>query len=435
MKSFVARIRPRTWIIAAVVIAALAGGSVYWFGFGLPAQAQEGQPTTRTVQAATQTMQKTVSSTGTLAPTVDEDVNFVATGRVTAVNVAAGATVKAGDVLATVDTLTVDADLLSAKATLASAQAKLSDAQDASTGSTSDVAQIASAQSAVAVAQASVVTAQAAVDGATLTAPVAGLVTAVNLEVGDSVTGTSSSSSGSSGSSGSGASGGSTGSGSSSGSGSATGSSGTTSSTAQFTIVGTGSWQVSVSVSASDVKSIAKGNQVELSTTDGGAFYGTVASIGLLPSTTTGAATYPVVVDVTGSPENLYDGVTVTAEIVYERRTDVLTVPSAAITTADGKSTVTKVVDGKNVTTTVTTGETSGSVTEITKGLSSGDSVVVKTFTPAGTGNSGGTGTQGGTGSQGGEGGFPGGGELPGGGTFPGGGTGGAGTQNGGNRG
>jgi macrolide-specific efflux system membrane fusion protein len=141
--------------------------------------------------------------------------------------------------------------------------------------------------------------------------------------------------------------------------------------------------------------------------------------------------------------------VSVTAAIVYERRTDVLTVPSAAITTANGKSTVTKVVDGKDVTTDVTVGETSGTVTEITKGLSSGDSVLVTVFTPgSGTGTGGATGqtgqqgqfpgggegfTGGGEGGQfpgGGEGGqFPGGGE---GGQFPGGGqTGNGGTRNG----
>jgi macrolide-specific efflux system membrane fusion protein len=127
--------------------------------------------------------------------------------------------------------------------------------------------------------------------------------------------------------------------------------------------------------------------------------------------------------------------VSVTAAIVYERRTDVLTVPSAAITTANGKSTVTKVVDGKNVTTDVTVGETSGTVTEITKGLSSGDSVLVTVFTPgSGAGTGGSTGQTGQTGQQGqfpggGEG-FTGGGE---GGQFPGGGQGGQ-TGNGGTR-
>ena len=449
MKRTLARIRPRTWIItAAVVVAVVGGGAVYWFGFALPAQASASQPTTRTVQASTQTLQKTVSATGTLAPTVSEDVSFLPSGTVTAVNVAAGATVTAGEVLATVDTASANATLLQAKADLASAQAKLSDAQDSSTGSAADVAAVAAAQAQVTSAQSSVDTAQTALDGTTLVAPVAGLVTAVNVAVGDAVTGTSGSSSTASGSTGSGssassgssgASGGSGATGATGTSGSGTGSSGSSStSTAQFTIVGTGSWEVDLTVSASDLTSIAANDQVELSTTDNDSFFGTVKSIGQLPSTTSGSAAYPVVVAVTGSPENLYDGVSVTAAIVYERRTDVLTVPSAAITTANGKSTVTKVVDGKDVTTAVTVGETSGTVTEITKGLSEGDSVLVTVFTPgAGSGSGSGSGGSGQSGQTGQQGQFPGGGEgFTGGGEggqFPGGGQGGQ-TGNGGTR-
>ncbi len=412
MKKVLARVRPRTWIIASAVLAlVVAGGAVYWFGFAAPARAATAQPVTRTVQASRQTLEKTVSATGTLSPTKTEDVDFLPSGTVTSVDVSEGATVKAGQKLATVDTVSAEATLLSAKADLASAQAKLSDAEDSSSGSDADEAAIAAAQAQVTSAQSAVDTAQKAYDGTTLTAPIAGLVTAVNVAVGDAVTG-SSSGSGGSGSGGSGSGG--------SGSGD-TGGSGSSSSTAAFTIVDTSSWKVDLTVGASDVKSIAKADQVEFSTTDGDSFFGTVSSVGLLPSTTSGAAAYPVVAAVTGSPENLYDGISVTAKIVYERRTAVLTVPSAAITTENGASTVTKVVNGKNVTTTVTVGETSGTVTEITKGLSEGDSVLVTVFTPSG-GSGGSGGSSGGT--QQGQ--FPGGGELPSGG-FPGGGSGGTG--------
>ncbi|MDY7558468.1 hypothetical protein [Cryobacterium sp. 10C3] len=134
-------------------------------------------------------------------------------------------------------------------------------------------------------------------------------------------------------------------------------------------------------------------------------------SVGILPSTTSGAVTYPVVVAVTGDPDGLYDGVAVTAKIVYERRTNVLTVPSAAVTTADGVSTV-KTLDasGTAVATTVTVGETVGNVTEILTGIAEGDEVVVVTFTP-GSGNSGSTTDR----QSGGSGGFPSGGPPSGG--------------------
>lgn len=399
LRSFLGRRRKRTWIVMGGVIFVVAAGSVYWFGFGPTAGSQTALAASTTVTASLQTLEQTVSATGTLTPTTDEDVNFVASGTVTAVSVTAGSTVTAGETLATVDTLTENANLLAAKATLASAQAQLSSAKSSSSGSSSDVAQIAADSAAVSVAAAGVTTAQTEYDGTTLVAPIAGLVTAVSLDVGDVVSGGSSS-------------GGSSASGASTSSGSTTSSS-TATSSADFTIIGTDSWDVSVSLSASDIKNIKVAQQVDLSTDENATFFGTVASIGLLPSTTTGAATYPVVVTVTGSPTDLYDGVTVTAKIIYEKRTDVLTVPSAAVTTANGVSTVQKVVNGKSVKTTVTVGETVGQLTEITKGLAAGDKVAETVFTP-GTGNTGtGTGTRGNfTGGEGGTG------TAPGGGTF-----------------
>ncbi|MDQ1576180.1 MAG: hypothetical protein QOH55_1330 [Microbacteriaceae bacterium] len=407
-------------MIAATLVVVVVGGSIYWFGFGIHAGAQSAQAATRTATASLQTMQKTVSGSGTLTPAVQDDVNFAASGTVTAVNVVAGSTVTAGQTLATLNTLTENASLTSAQAALASANAALSAAQTANDGSSAALAKVSADQAAVAVAQASVDSAQAAYNGTTLTSPIAGLVTAVNLVVGDVVTNGSTSvgtsgSSGSSGGSGAGAGGAGGGAGGASSSSSSTA---TTTTTAQFTVVGTNAWQVTVSVGATDLKNIAVKQQVQLSSDENASFFGTVASIGLLPTTTTGAATYPVVVDVTGSPTSLYDGVTVTAAIVYERRDNVLSVPTAAVTTANGVSTVNKVVNGKTVKTTVTVGETVGNLTEITKGIAEGDQVTVPTFNPAalGGGAAGGART-----GQGGAGGFPGGAGGGAGGGFPGG--------------
>jgi macrolide-specific efflux system membrane fusion protein len=75
-------------------------------------------------------------------------------------------------------------------------------------------------------------------------------------------------------------------------------------------------------------------------------------------------------------------------EIVYERRTDVLTVPAAAVTTEDGRSVVTQEgADGEQVTTEVTVGATSGNLVEITAGLAEGDEVLVTAFSPRSTGS------------------------------------------------
>lgn len=375
LKTFLTRTRPRTWVIAGVVVVALAGGGVYWFAVAAPANSATAEVAPTTVTASLETMEQTVESSGTLAAAVQEDVSFSVSGTVTAVNVQAGTVVAAGDVLATVDTLTVDSALLAAKATLASAEAKLSDSEDDSDGSDSDMAQIASNEASVTLAQTAVTEAEADVAAAVLTAPVAGLITAVTVEVGDVISG-----SGSSGSSGS------------SSAEASTGATTTTTSSAAFTIVGTDSWQVELAVGEADIADVALDDQVELALDDGTAFFGTVTEVGLLASTTSGAVTYPVTVTVTGTPEGLFDGIAVTASIVYERRTDVLTVASAAVTTTGDTTTVTTLdAEGNEVETAVTVGETVGNLTEIVDGLAEGDEVVVTVFTPAGGTNDSGT--------------------------------------------
>jgi macrolide-specific efflux system membrane fusion protein len=388
MLSLWRRTRPWVRVVAVVLLVGVAGTGVYWFGFREErAQAAVPEQTSTAVAASLSTIEQSVTASGTLTPAVQQDVSFAVTGTVTSVDVAAGDTVAAGQQLATVDTLDLNAALLQAKAELASAQASLSDAQDEADGSDASDAQVAAASAQVDVAQAAVDDAQADLAGATLTAPVAGLLTEVNLEVGDAVTG----SAGSSGSTGSSGVTGSSGAGGASGAASGTtGSTTTTTSTAQFVIVGTDAWQVSVTVAESDVALIAVGDQVEITTDDATEpVYGTVGEIGLLSTSTSGTAAYPVVVDVTGSPEGLHDGESADVAIIYERRTDVLTVPSAAVTTVDGQTVVTQEgADGGTVTTAVTVGETSGNVVEITDGLAEGDEVLVTTFTPRASGTS-----------------------------------------------
>ncbi len=72
-------------------------------------------------------MSVTVSAEGTVAAAQTDDLSFSSAGTVTAVNVKAGDTVKAGQVLATIDSAALQSAVTSAEADLASAQAKLSD--------------------------------------------------------------------------------------------------------------------------------------------------------------------------------------------------------------------------------------------------------------------------------------------------------------------
>lgn len=413
MGKLLRRTSTRTRVIAGALTLALVAGAVYWFVLRQPSTAAAApEATTQSVAASLSTVQQSVTTTATLTPSVQEEVAFAGSGTVTAVEVEAGETVTAGQALATIDTLQLDAALKSAQADLAEAQAALADSEDSSDGSAADLARISADEAQVEVARSAVTAAEEALAGATLTAPVAGLVTEVNVSVGQAVTGSTSTASGS----GSAATGSGSGSGSGAGSSGGTGGSApgatsgttTTSSGAAFVIVGTDAWEASASVGDADLPHLTVGNQVEL-TVDGleDTVFGTVATIGLLPSTSSGSASYPVTIAVTGSPEGLHDGMSADAEIIYERRTDVLTVPSAAVRTVDGESVVTQLdEDGEEVTTVVTVGATTGSLVEITSGLEEGDEVLVEVVQRSGTD----TGQQGGQDGQGGQ--VPGGGDF-----------------------
>lgn len=350
--------RPRVLVPAATAVVVLAL-AVWWFGFRERAVADTPEATTQAVAASVTTLEKSVSASGTITPTVSQDVSFAVSGTVLSVDVAEGDTVEAGQTLATVDTLQLNADLLEAKATLATAEANLSDLEDADDGSDAASAQIAAASAQVDVAKAAESDAEDAMADATLVAPVAGLVTTVDLAVGDAVTGGDAGAGG----------------------GVAGGSSGSTG-TAQFVIVGTDSWQVDVTVDDADVALIAVGDQAELAIDGADTVFGTVSEIGLLSTSSSGVAAYPVTIAVTGSPDGVHDGVSADVSIVYERRTDVLTVPSAAVRTVDGSSVVlTQDAEGNQVETPVEVGETVGDLTEITSGLSEGDQVLVTVVT------------------------------------------------------
>jgi len=429
----------RPAIVSAVLIVAVGVGLGVW----LATSSSSASPlitTTTTVQTvSTGTITQTVSASGTIEPAQQASLNFAQSGRVTAVDVTAGQVVTAGQTLATIDDTSLSASLAQAQAQLANDQAQLTTDQDAGASS----AQLASDQATIDSAENQVTTAQSNLAEATLTSTIAGTVASVDLTVGQQVTGSSSSSgSSSNSSSSSSATGTSTGSGGSSGgssfSGGASSSAGTSSSTdssssssssssstAQVVVVSTGSYIVNTTVDSTQVSQLKVGDQATItvsgSTTP---IYGTVGSISLLASTSSGVASFPVVIDVTGSPSGVYGGSSATVSITTEELQDVVVVPTTAVHYSGNDTTVTLDSGGQKVTRTVTIGAASGGDTQVTSGLSVGDKVYVTEVTfHGGLGSSTGrSGLFGGTGS----GGFGGGGfSRSGGGGFGGGGFGG----------
>jgi len=390
--------RHRAAIISVVVVVlAAAGGLAYWSTSG--SSTPTGLVVTTSVVPVTiGTIQQTVTSSGTIEPASEANLNFAVTGTVTAVNVKAGQTVTSGQVLATVDTTALSEQVSAAEAQLASANARLA-ADQASAASTT---QIDSDQAAVTSAESSLSNAQTALSDASLTSSISGTVASVNLTVGQQVTG-----------SGSGA--GASGTGSSATGSSATGS-GTGSTSAQIVVIGTNSYIVNTTVDDTEIGQITDGDQANIvptgsSTTD----YGTVASISLIGSQTSNVTTFPVVIDVTGNPAGLFAGSTAAVSIIVKQLNNVTEVPTAAISyNSSGQATVTQVVNGAHVVKSVTVGAAQSGETQITSGVTAGDKVVEQVIsfrgTPGGTGGGlfGGTGGRfGGTGGRFGGGGFP----------------------------
>ncbi|MFO6451920.1 efflux RND transporter periplasmic adaptor subunit [Aeromicrobium sp. LTX1] len=369
--------------LAAAAVAVLVASAAWYVG---RSDAEEATATTTTAEATTTTLEDTVTGSGTLAARRSSTLAFDSSGTVTKVRVEAGDTVRKGEVLATIDTSALEASLASAEAQLTAAETTAaSDGDETSAQQAANTAKVESARADVAAAE-------DALEAATLTAPFAGTVASVGYEKGDRV-------GGSSGSSGSG------------GSGGATGAS-TTDSTG-ITVITPRRFVLTASVSAADVERIEAGLQAQVTPTGATEpVFGTVQSVGRVAEVgTDGTATFPVTIALTGEQEDLYAGTSADVSIIVESRADVLTVPTAAITTEDGQAYVTKVTDGKAERTAVEIGDTAGMSTEIVKGLEEGDTVRYEQAVRRAGGGAGRGGEQGG---------FPAGGGMPPGGAMPG---------------
>jgi multidrug efflux pump subunit AcrA (membrane-fusion protein) len=415
----------RRRVLSVVAVVALVGAGLgYWLSQrGGGSASAAATVTYRSVAASLQTVRQSVSATGTIAPADEDSLNFSVSGTVTAVKVAEGDRVRKGQLLAKVDSAQARATLAQARATLADAKARLDSDTSADAGST----QLAADRTAVTAAKGQVTSAKDSLDSARLTSPIAGVVASVNLTVGQQVTGGS----------------GGTGS-------SALGSSSSDSS-AQVLVISDKSWIVNTTVDDTQVDLLAKGDQVQIvpgstsastttalpgvsangTTANGTTVYGTITSIGMIASTSSGSsgvASFPVVVAVTGSPSGLHAGASATLTLIYKQLTNVLTVPTTAVHTSGGSSYVLQSQNGKQVQTSVSIGLSSGGLTQITKGLSEGDEVLEPqlTFTRSGSNSTGSTNRGGTTRGNfgnfgGGAGNFPGGGAGFGGGNFGGG--------------
>jgi multidrug efflux pump subunit AcrA (membrane-fusion protein) len=445
------RLRQPIVVVPAAIVLVMVGG--WWLAFRPGDDAGASSSTIRQVVPVTRgPMSETVSADGTVAAAQTDDLSFSSSGTVTAVDVKAGDTVKAGQVLATIDSAALEGDVASAKADVASAEAKLSDDQDAGASD----AQITADETSLASAKDSLTSAQEALAGASLVATFDGTVASVDLTVGEHLGSTGTGGTDPTGSgTGSGNSGGNLPTGNTPGGGGGSGDD-SSSSTAQIQVVSAGRYTVELSVDTSDVSRIkvgqaatvtpsasgssrfgggrfpggfvfggnnanrtgngnapqqqANGNGAATGATGSTTANGTVTAVSRVADASSGVATYPVTITFDSTDAAFSIGTTVTGDITVNEKQDVVQVSSLAITNTNGVSTVVVAKNGTTTgpteTRTVTTGLVSGGQTEITSGLQAGESVIISITRPGaatGGGNGGGNG-------------FPGGGQFPGGG-------------------
>lgn len=359
--------------LAVVIVAALVVAGILLFKpFSASNASATGTQLTGTVQQGT--VSSTVSASGAIAEARAVDANFAVSGTIATVDVAVGSTVTAGQALGTLDTTDLAATANTDYTALVYANQDLVAAEGQPNA---QVSQINQAKQQVTQARATYNQAKANLAKATLTAPIAGLVIAVNGEVGSATGGSGANNSSSS------------------------------SSTAFVTIADVSSYVVTTNIAEADIAKVTVGQAASITfpALSGTTATAKVTSISPTATSSNSVVTYATTITLDKIPAGLRLGQTAQVAItIASSAADALYVPAAAITTANGASTV-KVVDAKTkkvIVTDVTLGVVGDQGTEIKTGLTAGETIVIGTVLPTTTGTNTGTGT----GNRGGFGGF-----------------------------
>ena len=229
-------------------------------------------------------------------------------------------------------------------------------------------AQIAADRASLAQAQQTLANLQAT--GATITSPINGTVTAVNVEVGQQVSGSSGSS----------------------------GSSAASSTTGQIEVMDLANLQIAGEASETDISKLKMDQSATISATALGSetVVGKVCQLSVVGSQISGVTSFGVTVCISGTNPALLVGMSATAAVVTDRADNAVLVPSLAVKTVGGQQVVSVLgADGKTETNVpVTVGISNGSETQIVSGLSDGATVVesLQTTTPTRGGGFGGGG-------------------------------------------
>lgn len=307
-------------VLAAILVVALAA-----FGYYRWSAAKAGSDYL-TMNVSKSTITNSIEATGTLKPVKESQMGFKNDGTITAINVNPGDKVQKGQVLAQQDPTslktalqqaqnTVDQDVISVKSSTLSYQAKARSLKQqeqlfaASSVSQSDLdtarddltkaeLDLATAKSKLANDQIKVEQASSDLEEATLAAPFDGIIGAVNGQVGQL--------------------------------------NGINSSTSTLLTVMSEDLELTAQVNEADIGQVKAGQTVEFTSTtySNRTFTGKVIRITPEAETVSNVQYYPVLISCSDPNHLLKSGMTVSAEIIISRKSNVVTVPMMAVTYA-----------------------------------------------------------------------------------------------------
>jgi RND family efflux transporter MFP subunit len=293
--------RRRTWLIvvSVVLLVVLIGGGVFIYMRRTTAS----QVRYTTIPVSVGNLTQTVSASGPLQAKAEYDMNFGTSGQVSAINVKAGQRVKAGQVLATLNTPNLQIAVQQAQLAVNNAQETYNTAVSNGDAQTTLDADYNSLQN----AQLQLQTAQNNLAEATMKAPANATVAAINGIVGQTAGGSGSSSSSSS------------------------------SSSPFMVLVDTSGFTITAAVNEADIAKVQVNQPVRFTVTayPSQTFRASVSSISMVGTTTSGVVTYPVTMAVdmsTIGTAHLYPGMTATANITTAQRIGALLVSNSAFT-------------------------------------------------------------------------------------------------------
>ena len=365
----------RRWVLVmsgALLVIALIAGLVTWSAARAPQE--QG---TETVRASRTDETTTVSVAGVLAPQQQANVSFAVPGTVRTIDVKVGDRVVADQPLATIEDRDLRNAVSLAQAQAAAARAQLQTVRDAARATS---AQVAAARAAVESADASVTQARSRLADAQLASPLTGVIAAINIEVGDQVSGAGSLPTGGSLSGIPGLSGMPGFSGLSGLTGGSTAGGGSAATGANIVVVVPDAWRLEAEVGTADLPQLAPGQGAVVTPTGTSQHITAVVdTVGIVATAASGqAATFPVTLRVTDPSATLFSGSNADAVITTGTVRGVLTVPGEAIWITDGKPTVRQPRGATVTVVPVETGRRFGDRIEVTSGLTEGDEVLAR---------------------------------------------------------